>query len=369
MRHGFSLIRIVLPVVSCVSLVAQMEPLYIGTYTNTAAQSRGIYSAHFDANTGSLSDVSVAAETANPSFLARHPYRPILYAVNEVPDGTVSSFAIGSKGELKFLGKSPTGGAAPCHLIVDRSGKWLLVANYNGANIAVMPILPDGKAGEPHVTPHNGSGPNPQQKEPHPHEIVEVAGNIILVPDLGADRIARYVLDSARGTLSPADPAGIRLPPGSGPRHLAASADGMKLYVLSELANTVTVFGQSNTGAAWSILQTIPLLLPQFEGRSTAAEIAMHPSGRYVYASNRGADDIVVFAIDSATGRLTRAGSAPTGATPRFFTIDPGGKWLLAAGQASNTVTVFAIDPAAGMLKAQSNPAHVPAPVFIGAGL
>ena len=344
----------------CAIASAQTERLFIGTYTNTDAHSRGIYSALFDPNTGQFSELTPAAATANPSFLARHPSRPFLYAVNEEQEGSVSSFAIGRKGELKFLGKSSTGGAAPCHLIVDRSGKWLLVANYNGSNIAVMPILPDGRAGEAKVIAFHGSGPSTRQKQPHPHEIVELAGNLILVPDLGTDRIARYRLNPEDGTLAPADPAEIRLPPGSGPRHLAVSADGTKLYVASELANTVTVFADGR------IMQTVSLLPPQAEGNNSAAEIAIHPNGRNLYASVRGADHIVLFAIDPSTGLLTQRGAVRTGAAPRFFMIDASGKWLLAAGQDSNTITIFGIDPATGSLHPKQNPVNVPAPVFIG---
>lgn len=359
--------RIALVALLCATSWSQPQPLFIGTYTNTDAHSHGIYSALFDSNTGTLTDLTVAAETVNPSFLARHPSRPTLYAVNEVGDGTVSSFALRANGGLKFIGSSSTGGAAPCHLLVDHSGKWLLVANYNGGSVAVMPILPDGRAGDAKVTRHSGSGPQTRQQGPHPHEIVELPENIILVPDLGADRIARYFLDTTNGKLSAADPAEIRLPGGAGPRHLVAAADGKKLYVLSELANTVTVFVQSKAGATWNAVQTVALLPPGFKGRNTAAEIAMHPSGRYLYASNRGADNIVVFAVDSATGKLAPASTAPTGAGPRFFMIDPRGKWLLAAGQISNTITVFAIDPATGVLRSQGNPLGVPSPVFIGA--
>jgi 6-phosphogluconolactonase len=339
---------------------AQTERLFIGTYTNTDAHSRGIYSALFDPKTGQLSEPTPAAATTNPSFLALHPSRPFLYAVNEDREGSVSSFAIGREGELKFLGKSSTGGAEPCHLMVDRSGKWLLAANYNGANFAVMPILPDGRAGEAKVTAFHGSGPNPRQKEPHPHEIVELAGNLVLVPDFGTDRIARYRLNPKNGTLAPADPAEIRLPPGSGPRHLTVSADGTKLYVASELANTVTVFSGSR------IVQTVSILPPQVKGPNTAAEIAIHPNGRYLYASVRGVDNIVVFAIDPNTGLLTHRGAVRTGAAPRFFMIDPSRKWLLAGGQVSNTITIFGIDPSTGTLYPKPNPVHVPAPVFIG---
>ncbi len=263
----------------CAIVSAQTERLFIGTYTNTDAHSRGIYSALFDPKKGQLSELTEAGAIANPSFLARHPSRPFLYAVNEEREGSVSSFAIGRGGELKFLGKSSTGGADPCHLIVDRSGKWLLVANYNGGNLAVMPILPDGRAGEAKVIAFQGSGPTPRQKGPHPHEIVEMAGNLVLVPDLGTDRIARYRLNPEDGTLAPADPAEIRLPRGSGPRHLAVSVDGTKLYVASELANTVTVIAGSH------IVQTASLLPPPVEGTNTAAEIAVKPPSTIVRAA------------------------------------------------------------------------------------
>jgi 6-phosphogluconolactonase len=346
--------------------LAQAQKLYIGTYTNTDAHSRGIYSALFDPNTGALTGLTVAAETTNPSFLARHPSRQFLYAVNEVGDGSVSSFTIGERG-LKLLGTSSTRGAAPCYLLVDRSGKWLLAANYSGGSVVVLPILSDGRAGDALVTRHTGSGPSPRQQGPHPHQIVEISGDRILVPDLGADRIVVYRLNKVDGALSLADPPEIRLPPGAGPRHLAPSAGGRALYVLSELASTVTVLGEGASSKSWNILQTVSLLSPDFQGRSTAAEIALHPNGRFLYASNRGADDIVAFSIDASTKRLTRVGAVPTGATPRFFMIHPTGKWLLAAGQTSGTVTVFAIDSRNGQLKAEPNPLSVPSPVFIGA--
>ena len=346
----------------CAVAWAQTERLLIGTYTNTDAHSRGIYTALFDMRKGRLSELAPAAAIANPSFLAHHPWRPFLYAVNEETEGSVSSFAIGSNGELRLLGHSSTGGADPCHLIVDRSGKWLLAANYNGGNVAVMPILPDGRTGQAKVIAFHGSGPNPaRQKSPHPHEILEAAGNLIVVPDLGTDRIVRFRLNPEDGTLAPANPAEIRLPAGSGPRHLALSPDGGKLYVASELANTVTVVAGSR------IVQTVPLLAPDAEGTSTAAEIAIPPNGRYLYASVRGADEIVVFAIDPRTGLLSRKGAVHTGAGPRFFMIDASGKWLLAGGQTSNTITIFKIDPATGLLHPKGNPVNVPAPVFIAA--
>jgi 6-phosphogluconolactonase len=345
----------------CALCSAQTERLFVGTYTNTDAHSSGIYSALFDAKKGELSEVNLAAMAANPSFLARHPFRAFLYAVDEEDAGSVSTFAIGREGALKFLGKSSTGGADPCHLMVDRSGKWLLVANYAGGNLAVMPILPDGRAGEAKVTAFHGSGPNPRQKAPHPHEIVEMAGNLVLVPDLGSDRIARYRFNPEDGTLAPADPAEIRLPPGSGPRHLAVSADGTKLYLASELANTVTVFERNR------MVQSVSLLPPQSKGSNAAAEIAIHPNGRYLYASVRGADNIVVFAIDRSSGLLTKKGAVHTGASPRFFMIDASRKWLLAGGQDSNTITIFRIDQITGMLDPKPKPVNVPAPVFIGA--
>ncbi len=361
------LIRASLPAVLCAMCLGQTQTLYLGTYTNTDAHSHGIYSVQFDSSRGILTGLAAAAETANPSFLTRHPSRPVLYAVNEQPEGSVSSFAIEPDGSLRLLGISPTGGALPCHLAVDSSGKWLVVANYTGGSVAVLPILPDGRTGQASVTPLSGSGPDPRrQKGPHPHEIVFASKDVILVPDLGADRIARYRFNSANGKLSPASPDTISLPAGSGPRHVALSADGSMLYVVSELANTVTAIQIDKSGAG-KVVQTISLLPPHFEGSAASAEIAVHPSGRYLYATIRGADNVVEFSINPKNRRLTLIGAVPTGATPRFFKISADGKWLLAAGQASGNVTVFAIGPGTGLLAAQPNPLSVPAPVFLGA--
>ena len=341
------------------------EMFYIGTYTNTEANSRGIYSALFNPETGAFSELAVAAESANPSFLARHPSKPFLYAVNELTEGSVSSYRIDRSG-LKLLGVSSTRGADPCHVLIDCSGTWLLAANYNGGSVVVMPILSDGRAGDALVTPQNGSGPSPRQQGSHPHQIIEMPGQIILVPDLGADRIVRYRLNLGDGVLSPANPPDICVPAGAGPRHLVPSADGRSLYLLNELANTVTVLAERASGEAWDCLQTLSLLAPDFQGYTIAAEIALHPNGRFLYASNRGADDIVTFSIDPATRKLTRIGAVPTAPNPRCFTIEPSGKWLLAASQSSDTISVFAIDPRTGQLKAEPNPLSAPAPVFIG---
>jgi 6-phosphogluconolactonase len=347
--------------------LSQTQPLYIGTYTNTTTGSRGIYSSEFTSRSGQFGPLVVAAETKNPSFLARHLSRPFLYAANETQDGTVSTFEIDAKGGLKFLRSSSTGGSGPCYLAVDSSGKWLFVANYGGGSFAVLPILPDGTTGDPRVVHHSGSGPSPRQNAPHPHQVVEMPDGTLLVPDLGTDRVMRYQFDTTTGKVNPANPPDLRLPPGTGPRHLVASRDGKFVYVIGELANNVTVFAQSSPKADWAAIQTIGTVTPEFANRNTAAEIAIHPDGHFLYTSNRGENDIVVFSIESKSGKLTKVDAAGTNAGPRFFTVDNSGRWLFCAGETSGTVNVFAIDPRTGKLRLKPNPLSVPSPTFVGA--
>ncbi|MFL6414419.1 MAG: lactonase family protein, partial [Bryobacteraceae bacterium] len=269
-RWGW-LTRVALASQLCLAGDSQTERLYIGTYTNTDAHSRGIYTVTFDSRTGRFDNLGLAAESGNPSFLARHPSRPFLYAVNELADGAATSFRINSKGALVPLGSSSTKGAAPCYLRVDRSGKWLFVANYQGGSIAVLPIRSDGTTGEARITQLSGSGPSPRQKGPHPHQVLELPDGTILVPDLGTDTIARYRFNVSDGELSPAKPSGIPLAPGTGPRHLVSSADGKFLYVLGELANNVTVLRSLDSGENWTTVQSTSLVAPDRGGKTSAA--------------------------------------------------------------------------------------------------
>lgn len=344
--------------------------VYVGTYTGP--KSKGIYVFDFD-ETGAASSLRLAAETVNPSFLAVDPTEHFLYAVNEMADydhqksGAVSSFAIDrNTGALEFLNQVASRGADPCHVTVDKAGKYVLVANYTSGILAVFPRMPDGKlAKASSVVQHTGHGPNPERQEsPHAHEIVQTKdGRFAVAPDLGLDRLLVYRFDPAKGTLAPNDPPFAEVDPGSGPRHLAFTPDGRFVYVLSEMGSTITAFAFDTTRGSLRKFQTVSSLPAGFKGQNDAAEIAVHPSGKFVYASNRGDDTIAAFAIGN-DGRLSFVERTPThGKTPRGFAIDPSGSHLLAANQASDSVVVFAIDRSTGHLRPTDKVLHVPAPV------
>jgi 6-phosphogluconolactonase len=348
--------------------------VYFGTYTGP--KSKGIYVAPFDAATGKLGTLRVAAETENPSFLALHPTRPLLYAVNEVDNfegekaGAVSAFAIDpATGDLRTLSRVSSRGAAPCHLVVDRSGRHVLVANYSGGSVASLPIRADGgvEAASSFVQ-HAGTGADPKrQKGPHGHMIeTDKANRFALAADLGLDQILVYRFEATSGALTPATPPYASLAPGSGPRHFAFSPDGKDVYVLNEMKVTVAAFKYAD--GKLTEYQTVSAMPGGAEptAADSGAEIGVHPSGRFVYSSQRGPDDIAVFARDAATGRLTLVEHVASGGkTPRGFGIDPSGRWMLVGNQRSDSVAVFAIDAKTGRLTATGQTAEVGAPVAV----
>ncbi len=349
--------------------------VYFGTYTG--AKSKGIYLAMFDPATGSLSIPVLAAETTSPSFLALHPTGRFLYAVNEIsnfqgnPGGAVTAFAIEpNTGLLRQLNQASTGGGGPCHLIVDPTGRNVLAANYGGGSVIVIALEPDGRLGAPgSFIQHRGSSVNPQrQREPHAHGIyLDATRRFAFVPDLGLDRVMIYRFDPAAHSLTPTDPpADGAVKPGAGPRHLAFHPDGRFAYVIDELDSTITVFGYNAASGRLTELQVVPTLPADFKGRSTTAEIAVHPNGKFVYGSNRGHDSIAVFALDPATGKLDCVQHEPTqGRTPRSFALDPTGAFLLAANQDSDNVVVFRVDPRTGKLTPTGATVEVGAPVCV----
>ncbi|HEV8254632.1 MAG TPA: lactonase family protein [Vicinamibacteria bacterium] len=348
--------------------------VYFGTYTG--AKSRGIYVAPFDAVNGRVGAPRLAAETENPSFLAPHPSRPLLYAVNEVESfegqraGSVTAFAVdAATGDLRTLGRATSRGAHPCHLVVDRSGSHVLVANYGGGSVASLPLQPDGGVAAPSsFVQHRGASADPKrQTAPHAHMVATDATNqFALVADLGLDQVLVYRFDAGRGDLQPGDPPFASLEPGSGPRHFAFSPDGRDLYVANEMRVTVTAFRYARGRLTeYQTVSSLPAGTQPGAGDS-GAEIQVHPTGRFVYASNRGPDNIAVFARDAATGRLALIEHVPTGGrTPRSFSIDPTGRWLLAANQRSDLVVVFRIDPRTGRLHPTGQTIEVGAPVCV----
>lgn len=344
--------------------------MYVGTYTR--APSKGIYAYRFDGATGKatpLGAAGLAAETENPSFLAVHPNQRFLYAVNELAGGTVSAFAIDrTTGTLTLLNRVPTRGADPCHLSLDRSGKWLFAANYTGGSVAAFPVQADGRLGEASAFyQHSGSSVDKaRQNGPHAHAVAVSPDNrFVLAVDLGLDRIFSYRLDPAAKGLAPA-PAFAAVTPGSGPRHLAFRPDGRFAYVLNEMQSSVTAFRYNPARGTLGELQRLSTLPEGFAGESSGAEIDVHPNGKFVYASNRGHDSIASFRIDAANGTLTAGARTPTqGRTPRGFAIDPSGRFLLAGNQNSGTLVVFRIDPATGALTSVGTPLQVPSPVSV----
>jgi 6-phosphogluconolactonase len=374
--HSRSVVVLVLVLVlafalALVSTMARAQTLvYFGTYTGP--KSEGIYVSRLDTATGRLSEPLLAAETVSPSFLSVHPTRQYLYAVNEVDDfegeraGSASAFAIdGASGRLTPLNRTSTKGPGPCYLSCDRSGRYLFVANYVGGSVAVLPIAADGRLGPASAfVQHDSSGP-----APHAHSIdLDASNRFALAADLGLDRVFVYRFDSLHGALEPNDPPFLALEPGSGPRHVALHPGGRYAFVLSEIEMTLTVLDYNPASGALAVKQTVSSLPDGVAIASgyDGAEVLVHPSGRFLYASNRGHDTLAVFAIDESEGTLRLLEHVPTGGkTPRGFGIDPSGSYLLAANQSSDTVVVFRIDGATGRLTPTGAMVAVGSPVAV----
>src|SRR5438445_7700667 len=345
---------------------------YVGTYT-TKTNSKGMYVFRFDATTGKLSAIGIAAETRDPSWVAVHPNGKFLYAANEAgKSSTVSAFAIDAKsGKLTLLNQLPALGEDPCYLSFDKTGKYVFVANYSSGNVVVFPILADGRLGEhtAMLKDQGATGPNKERQEgPHAHWIEVSSDNrFAFVADLGLDAILSYRFDASKGSLTPNKPFFLRpLTAGAGPRHATFSPGGGHFYVLSEINSTVTAFAYAPDHGVFGYLGGVPMLPAGFEGRNDAAEIAIHQSGKWLFASNRGHDSIAVFSIDPASGKLTAAGGFPTGGRePRHFALDPTGQYLLAENQLSGNIVGFRIDPATGKLTATGEVLQVPSPVCV----
>ena len=347
--------------------LATDAPFYIGTYTKPDG-SKGIYRSVLDTATGKLTPPTLVAETPNPTFLAIHPRGGFLYAANETSPGEVSAYATAADGTLTFLNKQSAKGGGTCHIITDPAGKNVLVANYGTGSVAVLPIAADGSLAEASsFDQHTGSSADPaRQKEPHAHSIyVDPAGKFAYACDLGTDKIYGYQYDAAHGTLMPDETATGTVAPGSGPRHLALHPTQDTAYVINEMLSTITAFRRDPAAGALRVLQTVPTLPEDFTGNSSTAEIFIHPSGKYLYGSNRGHDSIAAFAI-SSDGQLALIGHTPVGGkVPRNFALDPTGRWLLAAGQDSGDIRVFKIDPDTGKLTATGERTEIPAPVCL----
>jgi 6-phosphogluconolactonase len=347
---------------------------YVGCYTTPDRKGRGegieIY--RIDPDSGAWSRVQLLADVANPSFLAIDRGQRFLYCVHGGNTyRAASAFAIEPQtGRLTFLNTRDCGGANPVHLDIHPSGRFVVVASYTDGMVAALPINADGMLGPRSdlVAQTGEPGPHPtEQAGPHPHHSpFDPAGRFLAVPDKGLDRTFIYRFDAERGRILPGDPPSVAAQPGAGPRHAAFHPHLPYAYVINELDSTITAFGYDAERGVLNPRQTVSALPPDFIGASTTAEIAIAPSGHFLYGSNRGHDSIAIFAIDQSTGTLTAMGWEPSGgATPRFFALDPSGRFLYAANQDSDTIVAFRVDDTTGALSPTGHVVHTGSPVCI----
>jgi 6-phosphogluconolactonase len=353
-------------------LPANATLAYVGTFTK--GQSKGIYVFRLQTQGLEVSQnitlvpLGLAAATPNPAFLEIDTRRRLVFAANDLhefegkPSGAVSAFSVDpATGKLVLLNQRPSMGAAPCHLTLDKDGRNLLVANCIGGSLAVLPVAADGKLGAAtSVVQHPGT-------KPHTHGVTLSPDNrFAFACDMGLDRVMAYRFDASKGTLTPSDPATIAMKAGSGPRHLVFRPDGRFAYVVGSKKSSVTAFAFDGKTGGLRELQTVSSLPESFEGQSSAAELAVHPSGKFLYVSNRGHNSVVLFAIDASKGILTFVEEQGTGGkTPRHFALEPSAKHLAIANQDSDTVLASRVDAGNGRLKPSGVFATVPSPVCV----
>jgi len=347
--------------------------VYVGTFKREA--SKGIYAWRFDANSGQMDSLGLVADVMRPVFIALHPNRRFLYAVSRPTAvdrqnvGVAFAYSIDPKtARLTMINSLPTRGIDPAYVAVDQSGRNLLVANY-GSNeghgcIAVFPIKNDGSLSDASdFVQYSGSSVHPQrQTGPHSHAInVSPDNRFVFVADLGLDKIFVYHFDAERGKLTPNDPPFARLQPGAGPRHFVFHPQGQFFYVVNEINSTLTTF--SYAAGSLREVQTVSTVAQDLAGSNTAATLQVHPNGKFLYVSNRGADNIAVYSINPKTGNVTLIEFVPAqGKTPGSFSIDPSGSWLVAANQSSDSLVLFQLDRQTGKLAATGRSFEVGTP-------
>ena len=370
---------------SCTTTVTEKAPqnqnqdqsqellLYVGTYAKPEEESIFLYKLNL--STGALTRVGATKAGENPSYLtldAKHQY---LYAVNETTDfqgkasGAVSAFAVDQKtGALTFLNQQSTQGSAPCYISLDKAARCALVANYLGGNVSLLPIQPNGQLSPASATDqHTGSGPHKNQEAAHAHCLLpDPANRFAFAVDLGTDKVYGYRLNTEKGTLEPTASPAFTAAPGAGPRHLTFHPTAPLAFLINELNSTVTALRYDATAGTFQEIQTLSTLPSDFGGQNSCADLHVSPNGKFLYGSNRGHDSLVVYAIDTASGRLTLVQHVPTlGQKPRNFTLDPTGQLVLVANQATNTVVTFWVDGQTGQLTPTGNSVSVLAPVCL----
>jgi len=343
--------------------------IYFGTYTKQNS-SEGIYHATLNLKTGTLSDVDLACKIQDPSYLEMHANAKFVYAVTEREQGTVSAFAIEpGQHQLKLINTVSTKGSLPCHLCISRDGRTLLAANYGSGSVASFSINTDGSLTGPiSFMQHAGSSVHLQRQEgPHAHSInLSPDNRFAYAADLGIDKVLIYKFDPKSGELSPNQPAEVKIKPGAGPRHLSFNPAGRFAYVINELDETIVVFAHDEQSGALTELQTRSTLPNGFSGASYCAEVRVHPNGKFLYASNRGHDSIVIYTIDPEKGTLMLRGFQNTGIkTPRNFAIDPTGQYCVVGNQDADSVVIFRIDQDTGELNPTDQVAKIGAPICV----
>ena len=348
--------------------------LFIGSYAS--AKDSGLHVFAYDEKNLQLKEIQQLTGHVNPSFLAIHPSRNFLYSVNEIADfnglreGSVTSFRIDRKsGMLEYINKQSSKGAHPCHISIPDNGNHILVANYSGGNLAVLPVSPDGSLEmASDIAQHEGRGPNEErQRRPHAHSIYPYTdGSMIFSADLGTDKVMIYKAVNDEGELiSNSRQPYLKMEPGAGPRHIAFHPGGKWIYVINELNSTITRLEfDSQTGNA-HVLESVTTLPEGWDGENYCADIHVHPSGRFLYASNRGHNSIAVFKIKDDGSVVSTGHEAVRGDWPRNFTIDPGGTRIFVANQHSNNITIFDIDQNSGELNFTGKELKINKPVCV----
>lgn len=349
------------------ALPASAADLLVYFGTHRTGPHIGFSLAHFDTDTGTLTKPEFLLEARMPAFFVIHPDGRHLYTGNSGSPGAVSAYEIAPHtGQLTFLNQEPAGGDDTSYVSLDQTAHYVLAANYSGGNIAVFALKPDGSlGGRTAFVQHTGSSVNPQrQTHPYAHSIITDPSNrFALVADLGVDKVFVYRFNEKDGSLTPNDPPSVKLAPGSGPRHVKFHPNGRWVYVINEIASTVTAFNWDPAKGGLTEFQTLSTLPDDFKGTNTDAEVLVHPNGKFLYASNRGHDSLAVFAIDQKTGRLTPLERVPSGGkTPRNFAFDPTGRWILCTNHGSDNAVVFRVDANTGRLTQVGQPVPVPYP-------
>lgn len=331
--------------------------VYFGNRSTEPGQ--GIAAARFDSKTGRLTPAGVVADVNRPTWLLAHPTLPVIYAVSD-PTGEAQSesnvFAFSADkatGKLSTLNNVASGGGGATHLTFDTESKSIFVAHFRTGHVSWLPVADDGRLGDLYAKQSNyGTGPHRRQTSPHAHGVVvDPSHRYVLAADLGADRVFVYRFDTATHQLTSGTPPFVSLAPGSGPRHLAFHPSGRFVFLVTELSADLVSYRWDAESGALQQVQIVPMDEPSFAGARNAAHIQASSDGRFVYASNRGANSMQVYAVDEQTGRLTEVQRiSATGKTPWDFSLDPTGRWLLVANNASNSINVFSVDPASGKL-------------------